>query len=198
MKEKSAAIVTIKDAPHMSNRGRRDIAAWLRRQAGFLERSGSVLNKRFTARYIYTSTVLVLFAFAASGFAQEVTNIVATNAGTNSFGAYVPVVPAPDVSTAPLPASTFEFWTYAIAVIVPLLVGGMKKLVPKIPTWVLPVSTPFVGLLLGFILKWIGAANLSWVDMAQAGGLAVLIRESWNQIITTPIKGEEKAKTVTP
>lgn len=122
--------------------------------------------------------LMALFAFVLCGLAQP-TNTV------------------PDVSGAPLPASTFEFWTYGIAIIVPLLVGGMKKLVPKIPTWVLPVSTPFVGLLLGFILKWVGWANLSWVDMAQAGGLAVLIRESWNQIVTTPIKGEEKAKTVT-
>lgn len=90
----------------------------------------------------------------------------------------------PDVSGSPLPATTSEFWTYAIAVIVPLIVNAMKKLAPKIPSWVLPVSTPFLGVLLGLILKWLGAAEMGWVDMAQAGGLAVLIRESWNQIIT--------------
>lgn len=126
----------------------------------------------------HIAVIIALFAFALCGLAQ-----------TN---------PVPDVSGAPLPASTFEFWTYGIAVIVPLLVGLMKKLVPKIPTWVLPVSTPFVGMALGFVLKWLGAANLSWVDMAQAGGLAVLIRESWNQIITQNAKGVEGAKTVTP
>lgn len=53
MKEKSAAIVTIKDAPKMTKRGRKNIAAWLRRQAGFLEKHSDQLSHRFTARYIY-------------------------------------------------------------------------------------------------------------------------------------------------
>jgi hypothetical protein len=51
--EKSAAIITIKDAPSMSKKGRRQIAAWMRRQATFLEESGHVLSSRFTARYLY-------------------------------------------------------------------------------------------------------------------------------------------------
>lgn len=104
----------------------------------------------------------------------------------------------PDVTGSPLPSSTSDFWTYAIAVIVPLLVGLMKKLVPKLPAWLLPVSTPFVGILLGAGLKALGAAEMTWVDMAQAGGLAVLVRESWNQIVTKNAVGEEAAKTKGP
>ncbi len=53
MKEKSAAILTIHRAPAMSKRGRKAIAAWLRRQAGFLERNADELSNRFTARYLY-------------------------------------------------------------------------------------------------------------------------------------------------
>jgi hypothetical protein len=52
-KEKSAAIVTIKDAPKMSRKGRKDIASWLRRQATFLEKHADQFAGRFTARYIY-------------------------------------------------------------------------------------------------------------------------------------------------
>lgn len=52
-KEKSAAIVTIKDASRMNKRGRKAIAAWLRRQATFLEAYGPQLSTRFTARYLY-------------------------------------------------------------------------------------------------------------------------------------------------
>lgn len=104
----------------------------------------------------------------------------------------------PDVSTSPLPASQSEFWTFAIAAIVPLIVGGLKKLFPIIPKWALPISTPFVGLALGAALKALGAADMSWVDMAQAGAMAVMIRESWNKILTEPIKGEEGAKTKDP
>lgn len=49
----SAAIVTIHDAPNMSAAGRRKVAAWLRRQATFLEKHGTRLDKRFRARYLY-------------------------------------------------------------------------------------------------------------------------------------------------
>jgi hypothetical protein len=51
--EKSAAIITIKDAPEMTRRGRREIAKWMRRQADFLESDGTAFSKRFTARYLY-------------------------------------------------------------------------------------------------------------------------------------------------
>lgn len=52
-KTKSAAVLTIFDAPNMSEKGRKDIAAWLRRQAGFLLKNNKELAKRFTARYLY-------------------------------------------------------------------------------------------------------------------------------------------------
>jgi hypothetical protein len=50
---KSAAIVTIHDASGMTAKGRRQIAAWLRRQADFVEKDGKALASRFTARYLY-------------------------------------------------------------------------------------------------------------------------------------------------
>lgn len=52
-KEKSAAIVTIKDAQDMTPEGRKDIARWLRRQAAFLEKHAEELSNRYTARYLY-------------------------------------------------------------------------------------------------------------------------------------------------
>ena len=53
MKDKSAAILTVKDGHKMTRKGRKDIAAWLRRQASFLERHGDQFSGRFTARYLY-------------------------------------------------------------------------------------------------------------------------------------------------
>lgn len=53
-KELSAAIVTIKDAPKMTKRGRKQVSAWLRRQARFLESHGDRMTNRFVAKYIYT------------------------------------------------------------------------------------------------------------------------------------------------
>lgn len=54
MKEYSAAIVTIKDAPSMTKRGRKAIAKWLRNHAQWLEQDGDKYAKRFTGRYIYS------------------------------------------------------------------------------------------------------------------------------------------------
>lgn len=65
MKTKSAAIVTIYDAPSMTKRGRNKIAEWLERQAGFLRANSKQLSKRFTARYLYSS-VMIIAAIAAS------------------------------------------------------------------------------------------------------------------------------------
>lgn len=51
--EKSAAILTIFDAAKMSEKGRKEIALWLRRQIGFLLKHNKELSDRYTARYIY-------------------------------------------------------------------------------------------------------------------------------------------------
>lgn len=53
IKDKSAAIITIIDAPKMSKNGRKDIADWMRRTATFLEKHAAELSPRFRARYIY-------------------------------------------------------------------------------------------------------------------------------------------------
>ena len=96
-----------------------------------------------------------------------------------------PVVPPlPSLPTEVVPTGVAWYWTMAIACITPLLVTGIWKLVPKIPVVLLPTMTPFIGLALGAGLNALANANLGWVDMAQAGGLAVLIREIVNKAIT--------------
>ena len=52
-KDKSAAVMTVFDAARMTKRGRKAVAAWLRRQAGFLDAHGADFSGRFTARYLY-------------------------------------------------------------------------------------------------------------------------------------------------
>ena len=52
--DKSAAILTIFAAPDMTQRGRKQIAAWLRRQADTLLKEGkNYTPNRYTARYLY-------------------------------------------------------------------------------------------------------------------------------------------------
>lgn len=49
--EKVCASVHIYDAPDMTAKGRRQIAAWLRKHAAWLEKEGSNYSKRFRGRY---------------------------------------------------------------------------------------------------------------------------------------------------
>jgi len=50
---KSAAVITIKKPGAMTKRGRKSIAAWLRRQARYLDRGTNYTTGTFTARYLY-------------------------------------------------------------------------------------------------------------------------------------------------
>ncbi len=53
-KGKSAAILTLKRVPDMSDAGRKAIAAWLKRQALMLVKDGKNYSEtRFIARYMY-------------------------------------------------------------------------------------------------------------------------------------------------
>jgi hypothetical protein len=54
-KTKSAAIVTIHNAPKMTLEGRRRIAKWLRSRAVCLEKHGDLMGPRYVARWLYDS-----------------------------------------------------------------------------------------------------------------------------------------------
>ena len=52
MKEKSAAIVTIKEPDRLTKKGRQDIAKWLRQTARYLE-TDKLCGPTFRSRYLY-------------------------------------------------------------------------------------------------------------------------------------------------
>lgn len=52
MKDKSAAVLTIKDAQKMTPKDRREIAAWLQMHAKYLVEHGREYSPRFTGRYL--------------------------------------------------------------------------------------------------------------------------------------------------
>lgn len=127
------------------------------------------------------SLLTVLFTVPVLLFAQ--THEPATNT--------LPVIG--DVTNDPIPTSKEDFWKWGIAFVVPVLVQGMKWLAPRIPSVVLPLTTPLLGFALGFLLNKLMGLNLGWVDMTQAGALGVFIRETWNQAITKRGSGESKS-----
>lgn len=91
---------------------------------------------------------------------------------------------APGTLPTELPQTLSQYWDLAIAAVAPLIVTGLWKLMPKIPSAVVPLMAPVVGIGLGLLLNWLAKANLGWVDMAKAGALAVFVREVTNQVIT--------------
>lgn len=106
---------------------------------------------------------------------------------TNNLSAF-------DPGTADFPRTKEQFWTWGISLITPIIIYGFGK-IPQLPRPVLPLLTPLVGLLLGVALQKLAALNLTWMDMAQAGTVAVFIRESVNQLVTKQLRPLEGSKT---
>jgi hypothetical protein len=50
---KVAAVVHIKSAANMTNKGRQEIAAWLRKQAAYLVSHGAKFSNNYRGRYYY-------------------------------------------------------------------------------------------------------------------------------------------------
>jgi len=113
--------------------------------------------------------MFALAAFAGTALSAVITNITVATGPT------------------PLPSTKQGFWTLAIAGATPLIVGLIYRLVPKIPKVVVPSITPVVGIGLGLLINWLGTKNLSWVDMAQAGALAVFVREVFTNAVTNQL-----------
>ena len=89
-------------------------------------------------------------------------------------------------ATEPPPGGTVDsvtLWNYVVAIVSPIIIWGVNKLVPRIPKLLLPLASPFVGLLVGIALNKIAGADLSAQASMVFGGLAVLVREVSNQAL---------------
>lgn len=90
----------------------------------------------------------------------------------------VPVDPA---TVSPVAASSLPPSALLIAVVVPLLIAGLKKLFPKIPGAVLPVLAPVLGGLIEAIVTSLGHDAGGLVTGAVAGSAGVGLREIADQ-----------------
>jgi len=79
------------------------------------------------------------------------------------------------------PASGLPAPALLIAVVVPLLIAGLKKLFPKIPSAVLPVLAPVLGGLLEALLTSLGHDAGGLVTGAVSGSAGVGLREIADQ-----------------
>ena len=106
----------------------------------------------------YLPTVLLLFV-ASIAIAQ-----------TNS----VPAIPG-------VPADSLGWVNLLIAGLTPIVISGIKKVVPKIPTVALPFAAPIVGVILTQIEAFVTGHSTSLVTGAVAGALGLYLREVVDQ-----------------
>jgi hypothetical protein len=133
---------------------------------------------------------------AASGstlpiFGAAIGGGLAASGGTNASLA----VSAPDSG---LPQTPSQYWDLGIGALTPMIVLGIRKIVPNIPTWALPAITPIIGILLGLALHYLDLAHLSFYDAAKAGMLAVFIRETFNQAVTQRLSPKPPSPALPP
>ncbi len=96
-----------------------------------------------------------------------------------------PVAPAP--GQLAINADSIVQWLTPL--IVPLLLAGVKKFAPELPTWVLPIIAPVLGFLIGLINNLISAhADNLWMA-AGLGLLGVAVREVKEAIKPAPNGG---------
>lgn len=104
--------------------------------------------------------------------------------------------PAVNVAISPM-----ENTELIITFITPIIVHVVNKITPEIPSnlrFLLPLSTPFIGIALASIINYLSGQNLTWWDGAKAGAIAVAVREVWNQTITKQMLAAKENQQATP
>jgi len=80
-----------------------------------------------------------------------------------------------------------------ITIVVPFIVEGVKKLTPKIPTWLIPIIAAVVGVLLSLPTLLFPGDNVTWWQGLICGLGGVGLREIQNQWVKPPKTVEENA-----
>lgn len=134
--------------------------------------------------------VIVLFAVAMLAWSH-----VTVAQGTNDSGTNAPA--AGGGVTAPVSDPTM-LYNALVAFLVPLAVAGIKKLLPKIPTLLLPIGATGLGVLSNWLLTEAGALpHTSLMLGALAGAAGVGVREITDQFKQT-VKGPTPPPTPPP
>ncbi len=71
-------------------------------------------------------------------------------------------------------------------VIVPLVLAGMKKAIPIMPTWLIPVLAPFLGMAVDLLNSLATAHSSSLLTAALLGLAGVGVREVKDQLTPPP------------
>ena len=121
-----------------------------------------------------------LILFALSVLAQ--TNLPPIPELTNSLviKTNVPVHALPVVQQSQDQLS--QYLTMIIPLVVPLLITGLKKFLPNVPGWALPILAPGLGALADWILQLSGVQTGGTIKGMLLGSAGVGLRELVDQV----------------
>lgn len=77
--------------------------------------------------------------------------------------------------------------TIVTPIIVPLIIAGVKYIIPKIPTWLLPILAPILGAVLTIITNYAAQSSGNLVIAAILGLAGVGVREIVDQLKPAPV-----------
>lgn len=101
-----------------------------------------------------------------------------------------PAAPDPGAPPAVAPVSAGvtanNLVQWLTPVIVPLVIAGLKKLVPKIPVFILPIVAPLLGIAIDYVNTLATAHSSNFLAAAALGLAGVGVREIKDQL--TPAK----------
>lgn len=99
---------------------------------------------------------------------------------TVSF-AQAPETAAPAASVAGITADQIVQWLTPL--LVPLILAGVKQVGPKLPTWVIPLAAPVLGVVLDFLNSLLTSHASNFWYGAALGLLGVAVREVKEAIV---------------
>lgn len=129
-----------------------------------------------------TLLLLALLALPVLLFGAD--GLTATNstvAGEMTADGSNPVVAAPDSRDAWL--------VVLIPAVVPLLVAAAKKLIVKLPTWVMPILAAALGEAINWVSGLLGGPSVGAVAGVLLGAAGVGVREVLDQVKTRITEG---------
>lgn len=93
---------------------------------------------------------------------------------------------APAQASGLTPAAVIQWLTPAV---VPLLLAGVKQVMPKLPTWTIPLLAPVLGILLDVVNSMATSHQSNFLAAAALGLAGVGIREVKDTLKPAPNGG---------
>lgn len=102
-------------------------------------------------------------------------------------------LPAPVPPTDDPPGEALNWLNLLISGLTPMVVLGIRKLVPKIPKLVLPLAAPIIGMCLDWVLRLASVETGGWMTGLVYGAVGNWLYEAQKEVRLAGIDGPAPA-----